>query len=571
VTPRRPAPRRLRRAAIVLGTALVALSLLEGGSRLLEVVLGHALPAAAGASYALPTDVVPVFRRDDAVDPPRFVRTEHHWIPAGEQFVAVKGPRTFRVFCLGGSAAQGWPHHPDAGYPRILEAKLRRLLPGWTVEVVNAAGNTYGSHRVRVVLDEVLAYQPDLVVLYTGNNELVERVVAPLGPRWARASWCRRLATCRLARRALAGAGRTAERFSVRDYGPDTMVANRLRGSFGHPNELRTDPELFALVGEHFRANLAAMAEACRRRGVPLVLLTAPVNLKDWRPCTSFHRPGLAASDLEAWQSAFRTGVLAREAGRDDEAVTALERAAAIDPQHAETWFELGAARHRQGRWGSARDAFLRAVEWDGLPVRSLFNPSVRELAATEAALLVDIADLLERQTADGIAGFEHLVDYVHPTVAANEVIAHEVARALTGRDLLPAPPAVPLEATRIPVPDGIEEELWTLRALFGQYLSLRQFDGVEGIQARIRREAEGIMAEDPSRRPELEALLARVDAAVAVVTPYRRAVRAEKLGLVGSELTPEQARSARAAFVELVRATEAPGMPPEEVARYLP
>jgi hypothetical protein len=203
--------------------------------------------------------------------------------------------------------------------------------------------------------------------------------------------------------------------------------------------------------------------------------------------------------------------------------------------------------------------------------VRSLFNPTLRELAATEGATLVDVADLLERDTRDGIEGLEHLVDYVHPTVAANEVIAHQVARALIESGLLPAPPVVPLEATRIPVPAGIEEELWTLRALFGQYLSLRQFDGIESIRDRIHREAEGIMAEDPSRRPELEELLARVDAAVAVVVPYRRAVRAETLGLVGTEVTAEETRAARDAFVALVRTTEAPGMSPEEVERYLP
>lgn len=550
---------------------MVSLLLLEAGSRLVETALAGSLPADAAGSFARPTDTVPVFRRDESLDPARYVRTEHHWIPAGERFAAVKGPRTIRVFCLGGSAAQGWPHHPNASYPRLLQAKLRRLLPGWTVEVVNAAGNTYGSHRVLVVLDEVLAYQPDLVLFYGGNNEFIERVVAPLGPRWARASWCRRLAACRLARRALVGAGSASQKFSVRDYGPDTMVANRLRGSFGRPNELRTDPDLFRLVGEHFRANLKAMADACRRRGVPLVLLTAPINLKDWRPCSSFHRPTLSGGELERWQAAFRAGVLAREAGRDAEAAAALEQAAAVDPQHSETWFELGTALHRQGRSSAAHAAFLRAVEWDGLPVRSLFNPAVRELAAAEGAHLVDVADLFEKDTPDGIPGFEHLVDYVHPTVTANEVIAHEVARALLERGLLPAQPAVPLEATRIPVPAAIEEELWTLRALFGQYLSLRQFDGIESIQGRIHREAEGIMAEDPARRPELEALLARVDAAVAVVVPYRRLVRAEKLGLTDQELTPEEARQTRDAFVELVRATEAPTMSPQEVARYLP
>jgi len=568
-----PRPTRRRRALLVAAAALVALLALEAASRLLEPVLGWVLPARpAPGQFATAAEVVPVFRRDDSGPRPMYVRTADHWIPQGESFSAVKAPRTFRVFCLGGSAAMGWPHHPRAAYPRLLELKLRALLPGWTVEVVNVAGNTYGSHRVKVVLDEVVNYQPDLVVYYDGNNEFVERVVYPLEPSTPAGWLCARLATCRLLRRALPGAGRAGHVFSVRSYGPDSMVSNRVGTAFGRPNELRQDPEQLRLVGESFRRNVEAMVRTCAARGVPIVLLTTPLNLKDWRPCTSFHRAGLSADELTRWQEAFRAGVLAREAGRDAQAVAALERALAVDPLHAESWFELGSALRRLGRLNEAKAALARAVTTDGFPVRSLFNPTVRRIAAHHGVPLVDLVAILERGTADGMLGFEHLVDYVHPTVATNEVIAHEVARTLLERGLLPAKPSVPLERTRIRAPAGIEEELWTLRGLFGQYLSLRQFDGVEGLQARIHREVEATMAgSPPDKRPELVGLLARVDATVAVILPYRRLLRAERLGLVEQELTPAEARRVFAAYVELIRTTEARGMSEEEFARYVP
>jgi hypothetical protein len=561
--------RRTRRLLLLAATALVALLLLEGSSRVLE----RLLPPAPGlpGQFATAAEVVPVFRRDDSGPRPRYVRTQDHWIPTGERFEAVKGPSTFRVFSLGGSAAMGWPHHPDASYAKLLQVKLRRLLPGWTVEVLNVAGNTYGSHRVRVVAEEVVAYQPDLVLFYDGNNEFVERVVFPVGSRcrWERV--LDRLAFRRLIRRALPATDRARHVFSVRSYGPDALVDNRISAAFGRPVEQRRDPEEFRLVGESFRTNLEAIATSCHKRGIPLVLLTTPLNLKDWRPCTSFHRSGLSGDELERWREAYRSGILAREGGRWAEAQAALERAVAIDPEHAEAYFELGTALHSQGRWSEAKSAFTRALEQDGFPVRSLFNPTVREVASRRGLPLVDLVPVLEADTADATLGFSHLVDYVHPTVATNERIASEAARVLIENGLLPAPPAVPLAAAHIPVPAGIEEELWTLRGLFGQYLSLRQFDGLEALAARIHREAEAIMAVSPARRPELGRLLARVDRTVEVAVQYRRLLRAEKLGLVEQEFTPERAAAVFAAYVELIRASEEHALSAAEFDRYLP
>src|SRR5512139_3775228 len=56
-----------------------------------------------------------------------------------------------RVFVLGGSAAAGWPYHiGQNNISALLERKLRVLLPGRPVEVVNMAAGTYASHRVRL-------------------------------------------------------------------------------------------------------------------------------------------------------------------------------------------------------------------------------------------------------------------------------------------------------------------------------------------------------------------------------------------------------------------------------------
>ena len=81
------------------------------------------------------------------------------------QFTAVKAPGTLRVFLLGSSAAAGWPHHEQSnGYTIAadLARKLRMLYPEKLVEVLNVAGPTYGSHRVKFVFDEIITEWKDV-------------------------------------------------------------------------------------------------------------------------------------------------------------------------------------------------------------------------------------------------------------------------------------------------------------------------------------------------------------------------------------------------------------------------
>ena len=79
---------------------------------------------------------------------------------------------TFRVFVLGSSAAQGDPE-PAFGLARQLETLLRDQYPGVEFDVVNAAATAVNSHTVYAVAREAVALEPDLLVVYAGNNEVV--------------------------------------------------------------------------------------------------------------------------------------------------------------------------------------------------------------------------------------------------------------------------------------------------------------------------------------------------------------------------------------------------------------
>ena len=115
----------------------------------------------------------PLFvRRDDqdryVLDPDR----ETFFRP--ESFAAHKGAREFRIFCLGGSTVQGRPYAIETSFTTWLELSLQAAAPDRQWEVVNCGGVSYASYRLAPILSEILNYQPDLIIVYTGHNEFLE-------------------------------------------------------------------------------------------------------------------------------------------------------------------------------------------------------------------------------------------------------------------------------------------------------------------------------------------------------------------------------------------------------------
>ena len=86
-------------------------------------------------------------------------------------FPKQKSTNDFRIFTLGGSAAYGEPFGPEGSFSRWLQDRLNALNPSTNYQVINCARRGFGSVRVMNVFDEIVDYQPDLILVYFGNNE----------------------------------------------------------------------------------------------------------------------------------------------------------------------------------------------------------------------------------------------------------------------------------------------------------------------------------------------------------------------------------------------------------------
>ncbi|MBL8221828.1 MAG: tetratricopeptide repeat protein, partial [Bryobacterales bacterium] len=191
--------------------------------------------------------------------PRRIART-----PVPAVFSRSKPPGTVRVFVLGESAAMGFPD-PAWGLPAQLEAVLRTTHS--RAEVINAAMTAIDSRVVREIAEECVRYQPDWLVVYTGNNEFIGPFSGTAQP----------LAAARLLlTRTRLGQFLTSPMHPPLHEWKGLEMFEKKRIAPGDPRIQR--------VHRSFRDNLSAIAHAGKAVGAKVIFSTVAVNLRDCPP-----------------------------------------------------------------------------------------------------------------------------------------------------------------------------------------------------------------------------------------------------------------------------------------------
>ena len=80
---------------------------------------------------------------------------------------------------MGGSTTYGRPYFDNVSFCGWLRAYLQAADPTRNWEVINAGGVSYASYRVAILMEELVEYDPDLFIVYSGHNEFLERRTYP--------------------------------------------------------------------------------------------------------------------------------------------------------------------------------------------------------------------------------------------------------------------------------------------------------------------------------------------------------------------------------------------------------
>ena len=357
-----------------------------------------------------------------------------------DRFPVVKTEGTFRIFCLGGSTVQGRPYSIETGFPKWLQLSLEARQPDRKWEVINCGGISYASYRLVPILRECLEhYEPDLIVLCTGQNEFLEgrTYSSLLNPRSifvGAESWLGQWHLTRLMRQGIATIRKPATEIEINSVRPIlSEEVDALLDYRGGLEAYERDTDWRAGVLRHFENNLRRMALLCRSQGVPLLLLSPPVNLRDTPPFKSEHRAGMTANERTKWDE-----IIERARGYyssdPKQAIVWLRRALSLDNEYADTYFALGTMYELLGRRTEARRAFLVAKEQDVSPLRMLESQReiLERVAQKYRVPLVDLHEFLETKSDFASLGDEWLVDHVHPSMTGHREIGSLLARVMS-------------------------------------------------------------------------------------------------------------------------------------------
>jgi tetratricopeptide (TPR) repeat protein len=430
----------LLRVGLVLLSPAVALALLEAGLRL--------------AGYGSPSEFL--------VSPDggqTFTANEHFTCRFMPQRVATRGdvvalparkaPGTVRIFVLGESAAMGVPN-PAFSFGRVLERMLQQRWPGTHFEVVNAAVMGIDSHAMTRIARDCAAHEPDLLLIYAGNNEMV----GPCSPlmRMGRLAASGRILDAWLwlrGTRVAQLASACAERLGA---GADDAKPQTMEFFLAHataPEDTRRHA-----VREHFAQNLADCCRSARAAGAGVVLCTVAANLSANPPFASLHRNGLGPADLAKWQRLVDCAAGDERNGLPGLAAGSYREALELDDHYAELHFRLARCLSAAGDRPAARTHYAHARDLDALPFRATgpLNDVVRATARQfqgAGVAFVDADQAFRAAVAEpGGPGDQRLFsDHCHPTFAGNWLLASTVLSAveellagkLTGRPAGPA------------------------------------------------------------------------------------------------------------------------------------
>ena len=344
-------------------------------------------------------------------------------VPNGQSdfFLADKEPGTLRLAVMGESSAAGFPFYYGASFSRLLEQRLQQTFPDRKVEVVNTAMAAISSYALRDFADEIVAIQPDAVLIYAGHNEYYGALGVgsseSLGRSPVFVNLYLRLQRLRLvqALRGLIQRAVAASASGAAGGGDGATLMERMVGE----QQIAYGSDLDRAGERQFRANMDAVLQTMEEAGVAVFVGTLASNLRDQPPFIS----APATGDGVAWRARV-------DAVRGDAA--ALAALAREDTLDADVRFALGTALAPSDTL-AARTRLHEARDRDRLRFRAptRFNDVLRDLARRHGATVVETESALVAASPRGLIGHETMVEHLHATPLGYFLIADAFYDAL--------------------------------------------------------------------------------------------------------------------------------------------
>ncbi len=351
-----------------------------------------------------------------------------------------KSPRTFRIFCLGGSTTAGFPFDAQVPFPFQLRYLLTRKFPHYRFEVINLGISAINSFSVWDLLPEVLEKEPDLILIYMGHNEFYgaygSASTYSLGENGRFVRFYLRLQHFHLVQLVK----RLVAFFRPAPAGRPTQKS--LMAAVIKDRVLPYQGTKYRHTMRNFRDNLAAILSACRHQNVPVILGTLVSNLHDLPPFNGRSPRTQPDSVQRAVQRLLAEGQEAEARGNYRVAWQAYQAAFRQDSSAALTWYHLGKTVLALGDSLAAYHYLAGARDRDLIRFRASeeVNWIIRELAQRWQVGLADIEAVFRHHSPAGIPGNSLLCDHLHPNPTGYYLMARTFYQRILASGLLSRP-----------------------------------------------------------------------------------------------------------------------------------
>jgi tetratricopeptide (TPR) repeat protein len=360
-----------------------------------------------------------------------------------DYFLVPKPPGTFRIFCLGASTTVGFPYYYNASFSGFLRDRLRRAFPDRSIEIINIGMTATNSFTALDMEREVMAYEPDLFIVYDGHNEFYGALGVASRESFGGSRWLSLLSlrlvhvrTYLLLRDAVAA---VAGLFGA---SPPPQPGVGMMEKLARGKTIPYGSPLYQAALDAFRANLEAMRDLARAHGVPMIFGTQASNLRDLRPFVSSLPADWSPARRNEFQALVNAALQAGMNGRHDSARAILRQALAMHPLHAEARYELGRALEALGKKREAEEEYRLARDYDELRFRASteFNNAIRALNDGRSIACADMEEAFRAASPDSLIGSSLILEHLHPNVRGYFTMANAYTRVMQERGFVASP-----------------------------------------------------------------------------------------------------------------------------------
>jgi tetratricopeptide (TPR) repeat protein len=357
-----------------------------------------------------------------------------------QRFLKKKPAGSFRVFTLGGSTTYGHPYEDAASFSGWLREFLPVADPSKQWEVINCGGISYASYRVSVVMEELTKYEPDLFIIYTGENEFLERRTyqgISEAPRFV-TEFGGLVSRTRL----YSAAKKALDRPQTQAARPANILKSEVDTILAHsvgPRDYTRDDEQRQQVIAHFRFNLHRLIDIARSADAEVMFVTPASNLKDVSPFKSEHIHGLDSAARERFDSLYAAAAQERRKGNLEAALAQLDEARQIDDRYADLHYLRGLLLYDLGRYSESRESFTRAIDEDVCPLRIItpLQQTIAQITSERNVSLIQFTKLIEERAAHGVPGADWFLDHLHLNFEGYRLLALEIVKAMQAGDII--------------------------------------------------------------------------------------------------------------------------------------